>query len=383
MKYYWSEKKGITLIALVVTIIILLVLAGISISMLTGQNGILNRASEAKEKTSVAEEKEKISFAVTLCKMNKKDGDIDKDSLENALKSQIGKNAEFIITNNGNENFTIKFTDTEETYYVENTGKILEESEVTKIETISDLKSLRDKVNKGDSFANKIISLKKDILIDENWIPIGNEENKFEGTFFGNNHKINININSNENDIGLFGVNNGYIYSLGISGEIIGKDFVGGITGKNYGDIFNSYNEASIKSTSTSFNPYVGGIAGKSFSGNINSSYNKGEIQSTYFSTGGIAGGADETTVKNCYNLGTLNGKGQAGGIAGRIINSCVSNCYNIGTINNSNSSTGGIVGHDVANSSISNCINLGDVYGNANTGRNYWIFKWRYKKML
>ena len=43
-----NSSKGITLIALVVTIIILIILAGISISMLTGQNGILTRAAEAK-----------------------------------------------------------------------------------------------------------------------------------------------------------------------------------------------------------------------------------------------------------------------------------------------------------------------------------------------
>ena len=52
------RNKGITLIALVVTIIVILILAGISIAMLTGQNGILNRAAEAKEKTGVAQEDE-------------------------------------------------------------------------------------------------------------------------------------------------------------------------------------------------------------------------------------------------------------------------------------------------------------------------------------
>ena len=41
----YEENTGITLIALVVTIIVLLILAGVSISMLTGQNGILNRAA--------------------------------------------------------------------------------------------------------------------------------------------------------------------------------------------------------------------------------------------------------------------------------------------------------------------------------------------------
>ena len=43
-----KNNKGITLIALVVTIIVLLILAGISIAMLTGENGILGNASNAK-----------------------------------------------------------------------------------------------------------------------------------------------------------------------------------------------------------------------------------------------------------------------------------------------------------------------------------------------
>ena len=53
-----ANNNGITLIALVVTIIVLLILAGVSISMLTGQNGILNRAVEAKEKTEKAQKDE-------------------------------------------------------------------------------------------------------------------------------------------------------------------------------------------------------------------------------------------------------------------------------------------------------------------------------------
>ena len=60
-----KRNKGITLIALVVTIIVLLILAGISINMLTGQNGILNRAVEAKEKTGVAQTEETVKLSVT------------------------------------------------------------------------------------------------------------------------------------------------------------------------------------------------------------------------------------------------------------------------------------------------------------------------------
>ena len=59
-----KEKSGITLIALVVTIIVLLILAAITIQMLTGQNGILTRAGDAKEKTSIAQEKEIIAMSV-------------------------------------------------------------------------------------------------------------------------------------------------------------------------------------------------------------------------------------------------------------------------------------------------------------------------------
>ena len=51
-------KKGITLISLVVTIIVLLILSGVTIATLTGDNGLLNRASEAKENTQIASEDE-------------------------------------------------------------------------------------------------------------------------------------------------------------------------------------------------------------------------------------------------------------------------------------------------------------------------------------
>ena len=58
-----NKSKGITLIALVITIIVLLILAGVSIAMLTGDNGILTQARKAKERTeeAAAEEMEMIN----------------------------------------------------------------------------------------------------------------------------------------------------------------------------------------------------------------------------------------------------------------------------------------------------------------------------------
>lgn len=60
-----KANKGITLIALVITIIVLLILAAISIATLTGENGLLTKASTAKEKATKSEETEIIKIAYT------------------------------------------------------------------------------------------------------------------------------------------------------------------------------------------------------------------------------------------------------------------------------------------------------------------------------
>ena len=59
-----TNNKGITLIALVITIIVLLILAGVSIAMLTGENGILGKANTAKTTNDEAKAKEQIQIAV-------------------------------------------------------------------------------------------------------------------------------------------------------------------------------------------------------------------------------------------------------------------------------------------------------------------------------
>ena len=59
-----KNNKGITLIALVITIIVLLILAGVSIAMLTGDNGILTQATSARNDTKAAEVADKINMAL-------------------------------------------------------------------------------------------------------------------------------------------------------------------------------------------------------------------------------------------------------------------------------------------------------------------------------
>lgn len=60
LKNNMKIEKGITLVALVVTIVVLLILAFISISLLMGENGIINKASESKEETIKAKEREMV-----------------------------------------------------------------------------------------------------------------------------------------------------------------------------------------------------------------------------------------------------------------------------------------------------------------------------------
>ena len=64
-KIKFKSNEGITLIALVITIIVLLILAGVAISMLSGENGILKQAANAKTETEKASDLEKVQLAVT------------------------------------------------------------------------------------------------------------------------------------------------------------------------------------------------------------------------------------------------------------------------------------------------------------------------------
>lgn len=62
-----KNQKGITLVALVITIIVLLILAGVSISLVVGQNGVLNQASNAVNKQEQATVKQDVEMAVASC----------------------------------------------------------------------------------------------------------------------------------------------------------------------------------------------------------------------------------------------------------------------------------------------------------------------------
>ena len=82
-----KHQNGITLIALVVTIIVLLILAGVTINALSGENGIITKSKEAKIKTEKSKTIEKINLAI-LTAMTKGDGDIDNATLREELEKE-------------------------------------------------------------------------------------------------------------------------------------------------------------------------------------------------------------------------------------------------------------------------------------------------------
>lgn len=91
------NQKGITLIALVITIIVLLILAGVSIAMLTGSNGILTQANSAQEKTRVAEVAENVKMGIGAAYANALAADptqtptLDIDSIAAEVRKTSGK----------------------------------------------------------------------------------------------------------------------------------------------------------------------------------------------------------------------------------------------------------------------------------------------------
>ncbi len=84
-----KKNEGITLIALVITIIVLLILAGVSISLLSGENGILKRASDAKTKTDISNLKEEVQLVMSARAVEKITTCENVKTLKEYLENQI------------------------------------------------------------------------------------------------------------------------------------------------------------------------------------------------------------------------------------------------------------------------------------------------------
>lgn len=103
MKEKLKRQNGITLIALVITIIVLLILAGVTIATLTGDNGILTQAQNAKETTKEAEPEEEIAlianeWAIEKHTSTKSLGEFLDEKVEKGKIDSVKKNADGTYT---------------------------------------------------------------------------------------------------------------------------------------------------------------------------------------------------------------------------------------------------------------------------------------------
>ena len=119
-----KNNKGITLIALVITIIVLLILAGVSIAMLTGSNGILTQAQNASNATSTAEIEERIDMELAAIYSQVLAGEVtefDSDYLSTINTNLAGKATASLATTT-TENDTINISGTGASGHITITG---------------------------------------------------------------------------------------------------------------------------------------------------------------------------------------------------------------------------------------------------------------------
>ena len=97
------KSNGITLIALVITIIILLILSGVALATLTGDNGLFERAKQAKEKQIKSEMKEKLSLAVQELQVEKMGEAILSDITQEWVNKELNDYNSVVSDNTENE----------------------------------------------------------------------------------------------------------------------------------------------------------------------------------------------------------------------------------------------------------------------------------------
>ena len=107
----------------ILNIIVLLILAGVTIATLTGDNGILTKATEAKDKTEEGEEEEKVKLSVAGALAKDNGGEIKEQYLDEELASQFGeKGTDYNLEGSGP--FTVTILDSGRKYIVNKDGSV-------------------------------------------------------------------------------------------------------------------------------------------------------------------------------------------------------------------------------------------------------------------
>ena len=420
MKKTKENQLGITMIALIVTIIVLLILAGISIATLNGDSGIIKKSKEAKEQTEISEEKEVVDRATVQAMGNNKKGDLIESELQEQL-DKIASSRKTEVTDTGEE-FEVFFKESNRCYTLDKEGNILEQQIIEKIEyagditkngqydgseekpyqisCIEDLVALSN-LQKGSGIIyrnNKIEDVKNIQSINGKHIELTKDLN------FKSNYSY---ADSSRTDFGDLNTN-GTIENIkeeltNTSEGCIGFTTIGNVNsgcanayfnGKNH-IIKNIYIHQEKGSIALFYS--IKEIRNLKLTGNIiNDTWEAGGIVCNasiiencvnyanvtgYNYVGGIC--TDAYEIKNCSNYGNIISTGSAysygtvGGIGGLFVKNYI-NCKNYGRINGLNTYAGGICGCITASGKpwsneaviFESCENYGVI---EETGENSW----------
>ena len=119
-----KKEQGITLIALVTTIVVLLILASITIGAVSGEGGLIGNANEAKEKTEIANEKEVVDRAVVQAMGKNKRGNLVRSELQDELDIITGEEETEVTIDEVDYGYFVKFLDSGRIYKVSRDGEV-------------------------------------------------------------------------------------------------------------------------------------------------------------------------------------------------------------------------------------------------------------------
>ena len=122
-----QKNEGITIIGLAVTIIVMLLLAGATISSIVGQKGIFANMNKTQNQTRLDEEKRILKASVVNAMSKDSVGNVTKDNLSESLDQTVDE--KYTIVPKGNGVLEVTFEETKNKYYVFEDGTISSENE--------------------------------------------------------------------------------------------------------------------------------------------------------------------------------------------------------------------------------------------------------------
>ncbi len=401
-----KKDKGITLIALVVTIVALIILAGISISVLSGDNGIISQAKKGKEETEISEEKEIIDVSVAQAVNSDVMGNLEKNKLQDKLNSNAGDGVTNVI--DSGDTLVIKFIEKNRYYEVDKDGNTEGPKELIKDSNAGDL----SKGGTVDGSEEKPFEINciEDLVTFSIMVNGGNTELGITSTNFSGKHVIlmrtldfksifsyNDYTTTRYGDLNTDGIvedikteltktSDGCVGFTPIGNYTNDQSFNGNFDGRNNeiqniyintnGDagLFGYVSSGVIKNIGVTGNIIskggnAAGIVAKGLA-NFYNCYNKAKIKGKDTS-GGIFGhvGWQAAKMEKCYNMGDIYSEiSFAGGLAGRYAGEII-NCYNAGKVVAQNHYAAGIVAQSAYPIIITNCYNSGEIYANVYSG--------------